>query len=107
MKLDQVVKTNINARELRKSIAEKLNQNGVTYGELEILFTLSKKLLAQPSEISSYLHIEPAIVSRKLKLLHDKNLITFTHDTEDRRRVYVKFTKQGKRITKSIFLNAV
>ncbi len=105
MNLDAVVNTSIKARALRQSMVELLSSHHLVFGELEILHMLKNKKSLQPTEIAERLHQERATVSRVIKQLFHKNLITYTNDLEDRRRVYVKITRKGSQVINSV-LNA-
>lgn len=97
MKIDNLVSTVTLARKLRKSATNELGVHGLPYGEFEILYTLKNNNTLQPSEIASNLVHEPASVSRLLKNLLQKGLVDYTYDIEDRRKVYVNITAQGKK----------
>ena len=102
MKIDNLINTAIQSRSLRRSAAHMLNSSELSYGEFEVLYTLKQKPSAQPSEIAGYLVHEPASVSRMLKSLLQKNLINYSYDMGDRRKVYVDITSTGKKKFDSI-----
>ena len=55
-----------------------------------------------PAKISRDLYIEPAIVSRKLKILSDKRMVQYKQNKKDRRVVNLSISEKGKRLVNSI-----
>ncbi len=100
MNADRIFNTAIKARKTRKPCLEFIRQYGVSFNELEILNVIFLKKSMTPAEISDALYIERAIVSRKLKILVDKNLVTYKPNALDRRMVDIEITKEGKKLTK-------
>lgn len=86
----------IKTRDLRKRLSKYLADLDLVYGEFEILYMLNNKLPHQPSQIGKGLSCEPAGVSRILRSLLFKNLVTYINDKHDRRKVLVGLTNRGK-----------
>ena len=98
MNLKEIYTETIKSRGLRKILNRKLTEHELIYGEFEILFMLFKQnkySSLQPSKISSALKCEPAAVSRLIKSLHKKNLVSYEHGDHDRRQVLVGLTDEG------------
>ena len=96
-KLEKAVKSSLNARSYRLQFAQELPKHGLTYIQLECLYEI-RKAKCQPSYIADKPFHERASVSRVLKELDGKKLISYTHDTVDRRKVYVEISNKGKSI---------
>ncbi|NRD76798.1 MarR family transcriptional regulator [Bacillus sp. BRMEA1] len=65
----------------------------VQYKILEYIYVSTPVTL---SEISECLHISMPNTSRELKKLSEKNLIEKVIDTEDRRKQYIRLSKDGE-----------
>ena len=102
MNSDQIFKTAIKTRKLRKPCLQIAKKHKVSFNELEILKLVFDKPGITPADISRGLCIESAIVSRKLKILSDKNFITYKRNNTDRRVINIEISVEGKRITKKI-----
>ena len=66
---------------------------------LQYIYQQKKQVL--PSEICQYMHISSARVAATLNSLEKKGLITRQIDKNDRRRILVKLTPQGKEAAQS------
>ncbi|MEK5482635.1 MULTISPECIES: MarR family winged helix-turn-helix transcriptional regulator [unclassified Viridibacillus] len=84
----------------------------VQYNILESI-TVSQKPVT-PSEISECQHLSMPNTSRELKKLSEKNLIEKLSDTKDRRKQYIRLSKDGEammnetfKLVESRFLNRI
>ncbi|MFE6168654.1 MarR family winged helix-turn-helix transcriptional regulator [Viridibacillus arvi] len=84
----------------------------VQYNILESI-TVSQKPIT-PSEISDCQHLSMPNTSRELKKLSEKNLIEKLSDTKDRRKQYIRLSKEGEammnetfKLVESRFLNRI
>ncbi|MEK4092511.1 MarR family winged helix-turn-helix transcriptional regulator [Viridibacillus sp. FSL H8-0110] len=84
----------------------------VQYNILESI-TVSQKPVT-PSEISDCQHLSMPNTSRELKKLSEKNLIEKLSDTKDRRKQYIRLSKDGEammnetfKLVESRFLNRI
>ena len=102
MKSEQVFNLAVRARKMRELYAGYAKEHGITFNELEILKLVSAKKNITATEISQSLHMEPAIVSRKIKILSNSDLMRFEHNKVDRRVINLKITANGTRILRSI-----
>ena len=102
MNSDLIFKTAINARKLRKSCLHIARKYKVSFNELEILKFVFHKPGITPADISRGLCIESAIVSRKLRILKNKNFIIYKPNTKDRRVINIEISAEGKRMTKKV-----
>jgi len=100
--LESLIHKNIDVRKSKAIFISLLNKYGIIYGELEIMFTIEKYKETSPSVIAEYLYSERATISRGLKSLEEKSLITYNYDKLDRRKVFVTLSKQGASIINSI-----
>ena len=96
VKLEELFKTTIQTRALRREIVKELKLNDLSYGEFEILYLLRDNHPLQPSVIVAELNQEPWTVSRMISSLQDKFLISYYNNTEDKRRVFVSITMEGE-----------
>lgn len=98
MNLKEIYTDTIKSRGMRKLLSKVLATHNLIYGEFEILYMLSDlrtRKPIQPSTISSGLKCEPAAVSRLVKLLHQKDLVSYDHGDDDRRQVLISLTQNG------------
>ncbi len=102
MNSDQIFKTAIKARKLRKTCLQIARKHKVSFNELEILKFVLDKPDATPADIRKGLCIESAIVSRKLKVLSNKNFVACKRNSKDRRVINIEISTEGKRLTKRI-----
>jgi len=102
MELATVYTSNIDSRILRKSIATPLAIKAIIYGEFEVLYLLSDNERTQPSIIGRALECEPASISRTIKQLHLKKLISYDYSSDDRRKIYIKITNKGSALIESL-----
>lgn len=84
----------------------------VQYNILESI-TVSQKPIT-PSEISDCQHLSMPNTSREIKKLSEKNLIEKLSDTKDRRKQYIRLSKEGEammnetfKLVESRFLNRI
>jgi len=96
MDLQQIFSQTITARALRKDFSKTLGRFGLIYGEFEVLYLLLSDKSLQPSSITAHLQCQPAATSRIIKSLHQKELVEYNHDADDRRQVYVALSAEGK-----------
>jgi len=99
--IEKAIKSSSKARRYRLQFAQELHKHDLSYLQLECLHEINKARY-QPSHLADNLSLERASVSRVLKELDDKKLITYIRDTVDRRNVYVEISKKGKSILNSI-----
>jgi DNA-binding MarR family transcriptional regulator len=102
MYIHDIIASTIKTRQARKQLSKILATASLIYGEFEILYLLSNDQPQQPSKIGAKLCCEPAAVSRLIKSLSQKALITYEHDDDDRRQIFVRLTKDGNSAIKSI-----
>ena len=102
MNIPEIIASTIKTRQARKLLSKTLSASSLLYGEFEILYFLSNEKPQQPSKIGAHLCCEPAAVSRLIKLLSQKKLITYEHDDDDRRQIFVSLTKSGDAAMKSV-----
>ncbi len=99
---DRMFNAAVKARKLRKQCLSHIKKQNVSFNELEILYLIKCHEGITPAKISQILYIEPAIVSRKLKILSDKKLVVYKQNKEDRRVVNLSVSGKGKRLVISI-----
>ncbi len=99
---DRMFNAAVKARKLRKQCLLHIKKHNISFNELEILFLIMRKEDITPAKISRDLYIEPAIVSRKLKILSDKRMVQYKQNKKDRRVVNLSISEKGKRLVNSI-----
>lgn len=100
--IDDLFNKTIELRNMRSSVLEQLKLNRLVYGELEVLYLLNKNQALNPSKISNLLNRNPATVSRTIKTLEELGLITYENDKDNRRRIFVGLSKDGREMITSI-----
>ena len=102
MSIHQLFADSIKVRCWRREFEKELEQYSLKYSDFEVLYVLRNGEQCQPKQISIALNTEPASISRVLKLLSHKHLITYACDVEDRRRVCVGLSDNGKKLLKPL-----
>ena len=98
MTSDKVFKSAIKARQSRKLCLGSIKKYGVSFNEVEILNLIANQKNLTPAKISNSLCMEPAIISRKLKILNSGKLINCKQCDDDLRVTNVEITKKGKKL---------
>ncbi|TYR80249.1 MarR family transcriptional regulator [Priestia megaterium] len=80
--------------ELTKDV--KLELNTVTPVQYSILEYIAVSQPVTPSQVSDCQHMSMPNTSRELKKLSEKNLIEKFSDTKDRRKQYIRLSKDGE-----------
>lgn len=78
----------------------KMNELGVTYGQLFVLIYISKKGECSPKDITEYLKLDAGHLNRIITKLIEKDLITQRKNINDRRSNIVSLTDKGLLIVK-------
>lgn len=78
--------------------AERMNEFGVTYGQLFVLISVNKKGECSPKEITEYLKLDAGQLNRTLGKLKDRHLIEQRKNSNDKRSNIVKLTEDGRKI---------
>ena len=99
---DRMFNAAVKARKLRKLCLSHIKEQNVSFNELEILYLIMRQDEITPAKISRDLFIEPAIVSRKLKILGDKKLVLYKQNKQDRRVINLSISEKGKRLVNTI-----
>ena len=77
-------------------LTQNVKSDSITPVQYNILEYITVSQPVTPSEISDCLHMSMPNTSRELKKLNEKNLIEKLSDTEDRRKQYVRLSKEGE-----------
>lgn len=77
--------------------------DSITPVQYHILEYLMVSQPVTPSEISDCQHIPMPNTSRELKKLTEKNLIKRVNDPEDRRKQYIRLSKEGESMMNKTF----
>ncbi len=75
---------------------------GVTMSQCYIIETLYKKEPLTMNELSSELGLAVSTLTRILDILFRDGIITRNHSTEDRRKVFIELTDNGKDIAQKL-----
>ena len=100
--IENIYTQTVESRASRKVFGQMLKGYELIYGEFEILFLLLDKESLQPTEITALLNCQPAATSRIIKSLHQRDLLSYTNDLDDRRQVFVSLTTSGQTLINSI-----
>ncbi len=100
--INNIYTQTVESRALRKEFGKMLRDFNLIYGEFEILYLLLSKESLQPTVITASLNCQPAATSRIIRSLHKRNLLSYTHDLDDRRQVFVSLTKPGLKLIESV-----
>ncbi|MFK7815830.1 MAG: MarR family winged helix-turn-helix transcriptional regulator [Gammaproteobacteria bacterium] len=100
--IENIYTQTIESRAFRKEFGKTLKSFKLIYGEFEILYLLLGKESLQPTAITALLNCQPAATSRIIRSLHQRNLLTYNHDLDDRRQVFVSLTASGLALIKSV-----
>ncbi|WP_028401948.1 MarR family winged helix-turn-helix transcriptional regulator [Ectobacillus panaciterrae] len=88
-------------------VTHELTQNTKSDSITQVQYNILKHIAVnQPvtiSEISDCQHISMPNTSRELKKLSEKNLIEKIHDNEDRRKQYIRLSKNGETMMNEAF----
>ncbi|MBK3496700.1 MarR family transcriptional regulator [Viridibacillus sp. YIM B01967] len=77
-------------------LTQNVKSDSITPVQYNILEYITVSQPVTPSDISNCQHISMPNTSRELKKLSEKNLIEKVTDTEDRRKQYIRLSKDGK-----------
>ncbi|MDQ0199318.1 MarR family winged helix-turn-helix transcriptional regulator [Neobacillus ginsengisoli] len=88
-------------------VTHELTQNAKSDSITQVQYKILEYItVSQPvtlSDISECLHISMPNTSRELKKLSEKNLIEKIGDTEDRRKQYIRLSKEGETMMNAAF----
>ncbi len=98
MDLDQIMSVIQNGRKIRNKISESVQLYSLSFNEFEVLYVLSGQKESTPSKISEAMGQGSSTVSRILRSLCDKQLITLDTNHIDRRNITVKLTVRGEQL---------
>ncbi|WP_400244332.1 MarR family winged helix-turn-helix transcriptional regulator [Niallia sp. JL1B1071] len=89
--------------QLKHALTSDLRPKNLTPIQYSILEYISVNQPVIPSDISECQQISMPNISRELKKLTEKDLITKHADEKDRRKQYIVLSKEGKAIMDSVF----
>jgi DNA-binding MarR family transcriptional regulator len=96
-----VMRMQVLVRHISRQKALALAAHGLQGWEYQTLLDLRRRgapYRATPTELASALDLSPAATTKRLDSLERSGYIRRTHDTDDRRRVYITLTLAGRRI---------
>ena len=96
MDIEQIMSVIQNGRKIRNKISESVQLYSLSFNEVEVLYVLSSQKENTPSKISEAMGQGSSTVSRILRSLSDKHLITLDTNHIDRRNITVKLTTRGE-----------
>ena len=94
-RIGKAIKLSSDARKYRVQYSQELRKYGLSYTQLECLYEISKAK-CYPSHIANNLFHQRATISRVVKELGKKRLVSYHDDIVDRRQVHVEITNKGK-----------
>lgn len=81
-----------------KYCTERLNEVGVSYGQLYIIIYIGKKMTCSPSEISQALKLDAGHLNRTINKLVDNGFLMQTQNEKDKRAKVLCLTEEGEKI---------
>ncbi|OZI13356.1 MarR family transcriptional regulator [Bacillaceae bacterium SAS-127] len=84
-------------------LTKEAKSSAITPVQYSILEYIAVSESVTPSDISDCQHMSMPNTSRELKKLTEKNLIERIADTEDRRKHYIRLSKDGELMMKEAF----
>lgn len=84
-------------------LTKNVKPDTITPMQYSLLENLKVSQPVTPSQISDCLHISMPNTSRELRKLIEKNLIEKVEDSEDRRKQYIRLSKDGEQMMNAAF----
>lgn len=84
-------------------LTKNVKPDTITPMQYSLLENLKVSQPVTPSQISDCLHISMPNTSRELRKLIEKNLIEKVEDSEDRRKQYIRLSKDGEQMMNEAF----
>ena len=78
-----------------------LNQLGVSYSQYKVLSQFSENIIIRQKTIAENLGQSEASISRQLKIMNNRGLISKSYDPDNKKTIIINLTLQGLRIKKS------
>ncbi|QNU03233.1 MarR family winged helix-turn-helix transcriptional regulator [Peribacillus butanolivorans] len=100
---DKWVSFTTSVHQVTHELTQNAKSNSITPVQYNILEYITVSQPVTPSEISDCQHISMPNTSRELKKLSEKNLIEKLSDTEDRRKQYIRLSKEGETMMNEAF----
>ncbi|MFE4352283.1 MarR family winged helix-turn-helix transcriptional regulator [Peribacillus butanolivorans] len=100
---DKWVSFTTSVHQVTHELTQNAKSDSITPVQYNILEYITVSQPVTPSEISDCQHISMPNTSRELKKLSEKNLIEKLSDTEDRRKQYIRLSKEGETIMNEAF----
>ncbi|OKL36902.1 MarR family winged helix-turn-helix transcriptional regulator [Domibacillus mangrovi] len=100
---DKFVSFTTSVHRTTHELTQNVKSDSITPVQYSILEYITVSQPVTPSEISDCQHISMPNTSRELKKLSEKNLIEKLNDTEDRRKQYIRLSKEGETMMNEAF----
>lgn len=75
---------------------EKFSKTAITKQQLYVLFLINKKGKCKLSFLAEMLDVKPSAITVMIDRLEKNAIVKRTHDTADRRAIFVEMTETGK-----------
>ena len=98
MDIAHIINTIVNARRLRRIIADILQESELSYNELELLYTVEKNKKVRPTRLANITEQKISTLSRVVHKLEEKDLLSLEVSYIDRRNVIVNITPKGQEL---------
>lgn len=82
--------------EVTHALTQDVKADSITSVQYKILENLKVSQPVTPTEISDCMHMSMPNTSRELKKLNEQNLVEKISDKEDRRKQYIRLSKDGE-----------
>ncbi|MCO0597006.1 MarR family transcriptional regulator [Peribacillus butanolivorans] len=100
---DKWVSFTTSVHQVTHELTQNAKSDSITPVQYNILEYITVSQPVTPSEISDCQHISMPNTSRELKKLSEKDLIEKLSDTEDRRKQYIRLSKEGETMMNEAF----
>lgn len=100
---NQFVTFTANVHQVTSDLTQNINTDAITPVQYKILEYLKVSQPVTITEISDCHHMSLPNTSRELKKLQEKQLIEKISDSEDRRKYYVRLSKDGEQLMNEAF----
>ncbi|MDW7613850.1 MarR family transcriptional regulator [Peribacillus simplex] len=100
---EKMVTFTTSVHQVTHELTQNAKPDSITPVQYHILEYITVSQPVTPSEISDCQHISMPNTSRELKKLSEKNLIEKISDPEDRRKQYIRLSKEGETMMNEAF----
>ncbi|MCI5773840.1 MAG: MarR family transcriptional regulator [Erysipelotrichaceae bacterium] len=85
-------------KQFNKYCSERLEEMGISYGQLYVIIFVGKKEACSPSDVSNGLRLDAGHLNRTINKLIDNGFISQTKNEKDRRANVLTLTQKGEEV---------